>query len=191
MVTSALQLATIRYLRVTVGGIGAGDTASTTYGLPQTVSDGGTGNLVDADNIPVAGGRALFFFAGDENDQTPMPYIVASANNATQPEGDFTGNQNVELTVAVHYPADDMVDPADVEAGNIGVSAIAENCREAVRNALCVDDLPGVLNDHRADADALTVIGLISFATERRFTTDRGRAVEFTLNLLCAAQDLT
>lgn len=191
MIAHALQLAAIRYLRVTVGGVAADAIASTTHGLPQTVSDGGTGNLTDADDIPLSGGRALFFFAGEDNDPANLPCIICACTGTSQPEADFTGNQMAELTVTIHYPADDMLDPADPGAGNLGVAAIAEACRQAVAAALYVDDLPTALNDAREDPDDLTVIGVASNFADRRFTTERGRAVEFTLNLLCAAQDLT
>lgn len=191
MIAHALQLAAKRYLAVAVGGVAADDVASTVYGLPQTVSDGGTANLTDEDDIPLAGGRALFFLSGEDNDDADLPCIVAACTGTSQPPGDFTGNQVAELTVTVHYPADDMIDPANPGAGRIGVAAIAEQCRQAVADALYVDDLPGALNDSRADPDALTVIGVISNFTDRRFTTERGRAVEFTASLMCAGLDLT
>jgi hypothetical protein len=191
MIAHALQLAAKRYLAVEVGGIAAGDVASTTHGLPQTVSDGGTANLTDTDDVPLAGGRALFFLAGEDNDHADLPCIICACTGTSQPPGDFTGNQVAELTVTIHYPADDMVDPADPGAGNLGVAAIAEACRQAVADALYVDDLPGELNAAREDADALTVIGVVSSFADRRFVTERGRAVEFTVSLMCAGLDLT
>lgn len=191
MIAHALQLAAKRYLAVTVGGVAADAVASTTHGLPQTVSDGGTGNLTDTDDVPLSGGRALFFFAGEDNDPANLPCIICACTGTSQPEGQFTGNQVAELTVTIHYPADDMVDPAAPEAGYLGVATIAETCRQAVAEALYIDDLPGELNAAREDADALTVIGVVSLFNDRRFTTERGRAVEFTASLMCAGLDLT
>lgn len=190
MITHALQLAAKRYLAVAVGAVAAGDLASTEFGLPQTVSDGGTGNVTDDDQVPVAGGRALFFLVGEDNDPATMPSITCACSDGQQPDGDLTGNQIVELVVTIHYPSDRMVDPAAPEAGTIDVAAIAAACRTAVQEALYLDTLPDELNAAREDAAALTVQGLIS-RSDRRFNTERGRASEFILSLYCAAQDLT
>lgn len=152
-------------------------------GLPGYVSDGGLGIQTDAQGVPLSAGLVLNFYTGESNEKIELPCVIISGAGG---EEDFTaglsGNETVQLDVAVHVPA-------IAYTGADNPLQVCLEISEALINALRRDDVEDYLNVHRPEPARFTAMG-VSLRQTQKFTSGNAVVQQITLHLYCAAIDL-
>ncbi len=184
MICHELERSCQAYLTAVTGTLVTGDGDSLGFevmpqGLPNNTSDGGLGVLTE-DGKPVEDGLRFRFYCGENNTEIKLPCAIISAQQA---EEDFeTGNEQLELTVAVHVPAVPYSTATNPIASALEIS-------EALINCLRRDDLPEYLNTYRPDPERFTAIGVVSRSTAKQVEGTKF-IHQISLTLYCAACDL-
>jgi hypothetical protein len=152
-------------------------------GLPGYVSDGGLGIQTDAQGVPIPAGLVLNFYTGESNETIALPCVIISGAGG---EEDFTaglsGNETVQLDVAVHVPA-------IAYSGADDPLKVCLEISEALINALRRDDVEDYLNAHRPLPARFTAIG-VALRQTQKFTAGNAVVQQITLHIYCAAMDL-
>lgn len=121
-------------------------------------------------------GQTIYIRCGETTESQTLPKLVITAGEA---EEDFdTGNQTVELTVAISYPVDPAVDVAD-QFERLNEETIR------MRDLLFVDDLPDQLGGNVYTTFNALVIGVSGRSTSSEYDGHM-RTHKLALRLYCA-----
>lgn len=153
-------------------------------GMPGYAASGRS-VAMETTGVPVDAGLVFYFYLGENNTDIKHPCAIVSASSG---EADIeTGNETVELTVAVKVPAVPYRDAAGLETTPL-VTAL--EISEAIYNALFRSDACDYLNLYRTDAERLTVIG---YTARGHVKAPEGEHLlhQINLTLYCAARDLS
>ena len=186
MIATELERATRAYLIAVTGTLVTGDGDSLGFeampqGLPQDESAGGLSIQTEGQADPViATALGFHFYTGENNTDINLPCVIIAATSGDE---DFdTGNESVELTVAVHVPALPYGTVTDPRTSLLEIS-------EAFINALRRDDLAAYLNTYRPDPERFSAIG-VSARTTAKNVDGTKHIHQISLTLYCAACDL-
>lgn len=121
-------------------------------------------------------GQILNIRCGETTESQTLPKLVITAGEA---EEDFdTGNQTIELTVAISYPVDPTADVAD-QFARLNEETIR------MRDLLFVDDLPSQLGGNVYTTFNALVIGVAGRSTSCEYDGHM-RTHKLALRLYCA-----
>lgn len=121
-------------------------------------------------------GQSLHIRCGETTEEQTLPKLVITASEADE---DYdTGNQFIELTVAISYPVNPTTEVSD-QFARLNVET------ERIRNLLVVDDLPTELQGNVYSTFNALVIGVAGRSTSSEYDGHM-RTHKLTLRIYCA-----